>query len=157
VGALQLVDEVGALPCGAHGESLWQKLVGHIVAGQKHRIGNQTVDVVDGVAEQERLSKFVQVDIAELRHAKTVEGGGKAGEKYVAARDLDSMLLDLARIKRQASAGTRTCSEEAAPRDVQIGESFQQCSIFRNDFQLDGMRTRLMVRIRAVLHPAGAA
>ncbi len=103
VWTLEIVEETGALPGGADGESPWQKLVGHIVAGQKHCIGIQAVDVVDGVAEQERLSEFVQVDVAELRHTKSVEGGGKAGEKNVAPRDFDPMPLDLARIKRQAS------------------------------------------------------
>ena len=49
---LEIVEEFGALPCCADGESRWQKLVGHIIAGQKHCIGIQTVDVVDGIASK---------------------------------------------------------------------------------------------------------
>ncbi len=57
---------------------------------------------------------------------KPSKAGGKAGEKYFAARDLDPMPLDLTRIKRQASAGARACGQEAAPRDVQLGGRLQQ-------------------------------
>ena len=129
VWTLEIVEETGALPGRADGESFWQKLVRHIVAGEKHRVGIQAVDLVDGIAEQERLSEFVQVNIAELRRTKSVEGGGKAGQKNVAPRDFDPMPLDLTRIKRQASGGARACGEEAAPRDVQLGERLQQYPI----------------------------
>ena len=129
VWTLEIVEEAGALPGRADGESPGQKFQGHIIAGEKHCIGIQAVDAVDGIAEQERLGELVQVNIAELRRTKSVEGGGKAWEKNVAPRDFDPMPLDLTRINRQASGGARACGEEAAPRDVQLGERLQQYPI----------------------------
>ena len=57
--AFELVEEVGALPCGADGKFVWRRPVRDEVAGEKHHIGIQAVDAVDGIADKERLSEFV--------------------------------------------------------------------------------------------------
>jgi len=134
VEALDLVEEIGALPRRAEGGSLRQNPVGHIVAGQKNRVGVQAVDVAHSVAEEEWLSVFVHMDVAELRDAESVECLSKAGNEHVAVRDLDPVPLDLAPIDRQTANNERSANQEAAPRHVQFGGVIRQYSILSRQF-----------------------
>jgi len=115
-----LIEEAGALPPGADGEFLRRKLRSDEVAGEKHRIGFQAVDVVNDLTDKERLSEFVHVDIADLRDAEAVKGRGKAGNNHVALGDFDPMPLEFARIERETARSACACLEEAASRDLRF-------------------------------------
>lgn len=134
VGTLDLAEEIGAPPRRADGGSLRQNPAGHIVAGEKNRVGVQAVDVAHSVAEEEWLSVFVQMDVAELRDPEAVECLRKPGDEHVAVRDLDPVPLDLAAIERQTTGNERTANQEAASRHVQFGGAIRQYSILSRQF-----------------------
>jgi len=125
--ALELVEEVSALPRRADGEPLGKDFVGDEVAGQKHCIGVEQIDLANCIAEEKRLAVFIQVDVAELRRAKAVKRPGKPGNKNVVARDFDPMPFDLAGIERQTGTGARARKQKAAARDGFLGEGAKHC------------------------------
>jgi hypothetical protein len=116
------VEDTGALPRGADSEFCRRKLTGDEVAGNEHRIGIEAVDPVDDFADKERLSEFVQMDVADLHDAETVEGLRKTREKDVAGRDFDEMALDFTGIEGETAESARASDEEAASRDREPGE-----------------------------------
>ena len=73
------------------------------------------------MAEEEWLSEFVHVDVAELGDAHAVKGGRKSGQIDVVLCYLDPVPLDLARIKRQTSSAVQACREEAAAAEESLG------------------------------------
>ena len=77
--------------------------MGDEVAGEKNRVGVHPVDAVDCVTEEEWLSEFVHVNVAELRDAEAVKGLRKTGDEHVAVRDFDPVPLDFAAIERETA------------------------------------------------------
>jgi len=120
VRALELTEQIGALPRRAHGVFARQNPVGHKIPGDEYRVGIHAVDVIDGVEQQKRLCEFVQVDVAELRDTETVESWRKAWQKDVAVGDLNPVPLTLAPVERQSSARARAPKQEAATRNWRL-------------------------------------
>jgi hypothetical protein len=124
--ALELIEDAGALlRCALEDPARYWR-TGDKITCQEDRIGIQPVDAVDSIVKKEWLSEFVQVDVAELRHAEAVKCPGKAAKEDVVIGDLDPMPLDLAGIERQTGAGARACDQEAAARDSLLGRKLQQ-------------------------------
>lgn len=116
-----MAEDVCALPLGAMENSSGDGRSCDEIAGQSNDVGIHAVDAVDSLAKQERLSKFIEMDIAELRYAEAVKSVRKAGNQYVATRDFDPMTFDLAGIESEASGCARRGGQEASPRDRRPG------------------------------------
>ena len=75
---------------------------------RKTNIRVQAVDAADCVAEEEWLSVFVEMDVAQLRDAKSVECGGKAAKRDTRrCETVDPVALDFAGVERNGSQRTR--------------------------------------------------
>ncbi len=104
--------------------SLRGKLVSDIVPGQENSIRLNTIDLLDRMPQQKWLSKFVEVDIAQLGDSHSIESSGQRLKTNFERLDFDPMALDLSRIKSQARAPAKSCREEAAPADgFELNES----------------------------------
>jgi len=54
--------------------------VGDEVSRQQHHVRGKGVDMADDAFEEERLSEFVEMDIADLRDTEAMEGAGEVGD-----------------------------------------------------------------------------
>src|ERR1017187_8052518 len=97
-------------------ESARQRTVADVVAGEQDQIGRERVDPFDDAAHEERLSKLVEVDVADLGDAEILEDAWEVGDGKVAVDDAEFVAGELAGIERQAAGGDqRGADQEAAP------------------------------------------
>jgi hypothetical protein len=89
----------------------------------------QPIDAVDHMPEEGWLSEFVEVDIAKLGDAHTVECLGKAGERDVVPGDFNPVALDFACIERQPASTVQSDLEKTTPGYVRFGEGWKKCHI----------------------------
>lgn len=94
--AFELIEDGGALPRGVFANVPGDERTSNEITRQKDDIGIEFVDVVNGNAEKKRLSELVEVNVTELRDAKSVKGSVKAGDGDFAMGDFDPMTLDFA-------------------------------------------------------------
>lgn len=71
----ELAEQVCALPFGALCEGVCKVPVRDVVAGENDDVRVEAVDPVDHVADEERLSELVKMDVTQLRDTKTVKCG----------------------------------------------------------------------------------
>src|ERR1039458_10487729 len=70
-------------------ESARQRTVADVVAGEQDQIGRERVDPFDDAAHEERLSKLVEVDVADLGDAEILEDAWEVGDGKVAVDDAE--------------------------------------------------------------------
>ena len=92
-------DDLGAavksVVAGDEGEGA----VGDEVAGEEDEVGGQSIDVMDDALEEEGLSVLVEVDVADLDDAVTVERIREVGNGDGALDDVDLVTRDLAGVE----------------------------------------------------------
>src|SRR5208337_1993311 len=127
--AFEGLEDAGALPGGSAGKLLRTRPEILLptdrgrdeIPGEKNGIGLDTVDAVNDMVKEERLSVVIHVDVAELDDAHAIKGRGQIAQIKVALRYLDPMAFDLARIERQSGSTAQASFEEAAPGDGPVG------------------------------------
>ncbi len=76
--------------------------MGDEVSGEQDEIGSEGVDFADDALEEERLGVLVEVNVAELHDAITVEGAGQVGDGDGAVDDIELVTSDLAGVEGHA-------------------------------------------------------
>jgi len=75
-GSGEVGEDLGAAVEGVVSGDEGEGAVGDEVAGEKHEVGGDAVDLVDDAFEEVGFSVLIQVDVADLDDAVTVEGRG---------------------------------------------------------------------------------
>jgi hypothetical protein len=76
--------------------------VGDEVSGKEHEVGGHAVDLMDDAFEEVGFRIFVEVDVADLDNAVTVEGSGQTGDGDGPMDYIDLMSCDFAGVERKA-------------------------------------------------------
>lgn len=107
--ALQPAEHFCALPGCIDGQVMWKHLGAYVVSREQDDVRVLTVDLVNCVAQQKRLGKFVEMNIAELSDCDSVECAWQAPDVDVPMDRLEPMALEFAGIEGEA-AGAAHCS-----------------------------------------------
>src|ERR1017187_7658751 len=86
-------------------ESARQRTVADVVAGEQDQIGRERVDPFDDAAHEERLSKLVEVDVADLGDAEILEDAWEVGDGKVAVDDAEFVAGEVAPQKGPGARG----------------------------------------------------
>lgn len=112
-GAEDLGAAMSSRAAGDEGE----RAVGDEVSRQQDHVGGESVDVVDDALEEERLSEFVEMDVADLRDAEAMKSAGEVGDDQGAGNEIDLVACDLAGVK-----GHSRCRGARADKKVATGK-----------------------------------
>jgi len=115
--ALDLSEQIRALPSGSDGKRCSGDAVADKIAGEKDEVGIERIDAIDSMAKKEGFGEFVHVNIAHLSDAQPVEGRSQARDVNIAPRDFNPVTFNFSCIEGQAGGRTHGCFEEAAARD----------------------------------------
>jgi len=85
--------------CGVFAGYEGNRAVSDEIAGKEYEVGIQGVDFADDPFEEEGLCVLVEMDVAELNDAVTVEGGGKISDGDGSVDDVHFVASDLSGVK----------------------------------------------------------
>jgi hypothetical protein len=109
-GGEDLGTAVKSMAAGDEGEGS----VSDEVAGEEDEVGSEGVDLADDVFEEEWLGVLVEVDVADLNDAVSVEGSGQIGDGDGAIDHFEFVACDLAGVKSKSGGGGSGAYEEVA-------------------------------------------
>lgn len=91
---------------------------GDEIPGEKNEIGGEGVDLVNDALEEERLGVLVEVNVADLGDAITVEGGGQVRDGDGSLDDVDLVARDFAGVEGESGRGCSCPYEEIAASEA---------------------------------------
>ena len=92
--------------------------VGDEVTGEEDEIRGQSVDMMDDAFEEGRFGVLIEVDVADLDDAVTVEGIGQIGDRDGTLDDVYFVARDLAGVERQPRGCNARADEEVTPGEA---------------------------------------
>ena len=84
------------------------------VPRKENEVGGEGVDLVDDALEEERFGVLVEVDVADLDDAISVEGGGQVRDGDRALDYVDLVACNLPGVKGETGGGGAGANKEVA-------------------------------------------